>query len=265
MPLTDISKLNIFLGETDITTAKTQAVKWAIGSIEWYCDREFEQSTRSEWMRVKNERGMTRSYPITPGTNAIVRMPEYSIALTLDTGYGGAVSQRDLKTNKDSITLDNNGTVTTLLFSDYANITALVAAINLTSGWSARVIGVYSSLAHLAPVSLSIVGGSEITLFGPGQMIMNYEVDQPSGIIREVDNYTCLPYVHVKYTAGLDTIPATLEMIATQMAASALKMKPENPGMKSESFGDYSYTKAETTELLSPYMKILDQWRRPSL
>jgi hypothetical protein len=206
---------------------------------------------------------MTRSYPLKPGTNAIVRSVDTAIALTLASGYGGVVSQPDHKYQEDALTLDNNGTVSNLIYSDYANLTALVAAINLLSGWSARITGNYT-FAHLEPMSLSITGGVEVQLSGPGQMLFDYKVDNESGIISGLTPIFD-DHIHVTYTAGLDSIPATLEMIATQMAAASLRLKPENPGMKSESFGDYSYTKADADDLLSPYMKILNQWRRPSL
>lgn len=262
MALTDISKLNIFLGETDTTTAKTQAIKWACGAIEEYCNREFEQVSRSEWLEVSGKgRAMVRSYPLKPGTNAIVRTAETAIALTLATGNGGVVSQRDPINGKDALTLDNNGVVSNLIYSDYANLTALVAAINLISGWSARITGNYT-FAHLAPCSIPVTGGVEVRLDGPGMMLFDYSVNNLSGIICGLTPIYD-DDVHVTYTAGLDTIPTTLEMIATQMSAAALRLKPENPGMKSESFGDYSYTKAESEDLLGPYMKILNQWRRP--
>lgn len=101
-------------------------------------------------------------------------------------------------------------------------------------------------------------------LYAPGQMLSDYEIDRESGIIEGICGFGLMDdEVYISYEAGLDNIPATLEMIATQIAAAALKMQPENPGMKSESFGDYSYTKADADDLLTPYMRILDQWRRP--
>lgn len=260
MPLTDIAKLNTFLGETDITSAKIQAIKWATGIIEDYCDREFEQKARSEWLKSnKNGRLMTRAYPITPGSNAIVRESEQAVSLTFSGSYGSVVSQRDLRYGQDTLTLEADGTVTNLLLSSYANLAALIAAINAVSGWTASATGSYS-YTHIAPISTPIEGGNTVHLYAPGALVFDYEVNQESGIVYLPSNTS--DYIYMSYTAGLETMPATLEMIATQMAAAALRLKAENPGMKSESFGDYSYTKADADDLVSPYKISLREWRR---
>ncbi len=264
MPLTDIAKLNVLLGETDITTAKIQAIKWACGLIEEYCGREFEQGTRSEWLTVSHKgTALLSSYPVTPGSNVIVRQSTSAVQITLTTGYGAIVSSIDRRYRRDALTLENNGVVVNLEYSDYSNLSALVTAINATTGWTATVCGDYS-YTHLKPVSIPVVGGIPVVLEGPGQLLSGYRIDNNSGVITGL-NYLSGSEIYVSYTAGLDIIPPALEMIATQMSAAALRLKPENPGMRSESYGDYSYTKAESDDLLMPYMKILSQFRRPLL
>lgn len=253
MPLTDLAKLNTHIGETGSTQAKTQAINWANGSITEYCGRVFDIATYCEWYRATGRnRVITKQWPIKAESSVLVMesAPAVTVAYA---GIKGAI----ISTGK-ILTLLNGSAVTTLLYADYTSIDALITAINLVSGFSAIKESTAGFHSQLAECSYSVISGSIVTLENPATVI-DCSVDTDSGIISGI-TYNSL--VFVQYTAGYDPLPESLEIIATQMAAALLKTKPESLAMKSETFGDYSYTVADHKDIVQPYERILRQWRR---
>lgn len=253
MSLTDLAKLNTHLGETGSTQAKIQAINWANGAINEYCNRVFDLTTYYEWYKVSNK-GMViaKQWPIKADASVLVMEPAAALAITYS-GIKGAV----ISTGK-ILTLLNGSTVTTLLYSDYVSIDALITAINLVSGFNAVKQSTAGFYPQLAECSYSVISGSIVTLENPATVI-DCSVDTDSGIISGI---YCNSSVFVQYTAGYDPLPESLEIIATQMAAALLKTKPESLAMKSETFGDYSYIVADHKDIIQPYERILRGWRR---
>lgn len=201
MALTDLAKLNIFLGETDTTTAKTQAVKWACGAIAEYCGRTFESTAHAEWVAADRHGFVVLdNWPLKANQNPIVRDIENTACLTLDTGYGAVIG------GEDALTLDNNGTISHIVYADYATLALIVTAINDLEGWSCTTQGNYT-YAQFLPITQDMTGGVSVYLEGPAQVVSGYKSDIDAGIISGL---SAGQIVYVSYTAGYTSIPTAL-------------------------------------------------------
>jgi len=73
-----------------------------------------------------------------------------------------------------------------------------------------------------------------------------------------------LPFVCI-YNGGYATVPAGLTLIVNQICCDGWRNFNNNAAMKSESIGDYSYTKFDAAQIASsigPYMSALDLYKR---
>lgn len=85
-------------------------------------------------------------------------------------------------------------------------------------------------------------------------------------------DYPNFPYIGSKKVKvigsfGVDnTVPADIEMIATQMVGDIIKQASgEAKGKKSETLGEYSVTYEDVSKFAIPYLSVLELYRCPTL
>ncbi len=70
MAITTVANLNTYLGESDTTTAKTNAVAAACSAIETYCSRIFDSASYTEWPCLEESSLISLDqYPVTAITS----------------------------------------------------------------------------------------------------------------------------------------------------------------------------------------------------
>ena len=70
MAITTVANLNTYLGESDTTTAKTNAVNAACSAIETYCGRVFDSATYTEWHYLEDSSLIAlNQFPVTTLTS----------------------------------------------------------------------------------------------------------------------------------------------------------------------------------------------------
>jgi len=161
---------------------------------------------------------------------------------------------------------------TTLSFGGNKTTSAMAAAISGTTGFAATAT-VNASMYHIHRVAGRDLKLSTMTLYAADQAQLDTEIDYSRGVIH----LTHKPYgwvddgwprgplsLLVDYTAGYDLadVPFAIQNAARTIAAGRYFARKRDPGLSSESLGDYSYqlASAEDTELVA--LRQLQSHRR---
>lgn len=143
----------------------------------------------------------------------------------------------------------------TLAFSDYATLTALVAAVNaLGTGWTATLglsdYGGYTSADLIAVTGLNVANGAAY-LPMPDAGESDFEADCSSGnngMILLGASLRGTRAVEVKYTGGYAAIPEDVRQAAVELVAMAHHESQRDPSLTSERLADYAWTAAAPSE-----------------
>ena len=65
----------------------------------------------------------------------------------------------------------------------------------------------------------------------------------------------------VQYTEGFETMPGDIEQLILDLVTSRWNNRDNDPGLRSEHIGDYSYTRADLEELPG-WSAVFNHWRR---
>lgn len=138
----------------------------------------------------------------------------------------------------------------------------LVSVINaLSTGWVATLSSGRSGnersedLVELSAQIVDSTSGLTLTLLETPEAC-GFKVNEQAGIIEDL----CSPYVvydyrfdrcpaWVKYRAGYDTIPDDLKGVAASVAKHLFDESNRDSGLRSETIGDYSYTRETSQDL----------------
>lgn len=137
----------------------------------------------------------------------------------------------------------------------------LITVINAVgSGWAAALASGRSGNERsddLVELSARIVESTGLTLeLLDTPEAVGYELNEPAGILNDLcSTYQILDYrrvnstAWVKYRAGFDTIPDDLKAVAAAVAKHFFDESSRDSGLRSESIGDYSYTRETGQDL----------------
>jgi len=208
-----------------------------------------------------------------------------SCLLTLSyTGSNFSAYIRSGPTGVGVLSLVSGMTSTKIILGVTDTLGDLVTAINMIAGWTATVpvgTSTYPANCLLDQATGDSESGSSIVLVGAINPVVlaRAEVEGVYRLGRNAmaDGWTGTPSdrpypgrcgtLVCVYTGGYDTadIPAGLTLEVIKICCDAWRMFPTNSAMKSESVGDYSYTKfdqAVVTSAIGPHMTALDLYRR---
>jgi len=201
-------------------------------------------------------------------------------ATALELTYTTGNAQASVKTNGDEGLLSLVGALVktdiTISFSD--TLQDVATAIGLVAGWTATVTTGYENYPGNCLLDQSCeteeTGSFYLYAATYPHRLTRQEAD---GIYRlsgnATDEFFCnheCQRVGVRdfvclYNGGYDTLPAGLVLIVNQICCDCWRSFNNNAAMKSESVGDYSYTKFDQAQIASaigPYMSALDLYKR---
>jgi len=178
------------------------------------------------------------NYPVTAVAMLSIGIEEVIRVENTNAGAYASVS-----VSSTGVTLNKDGTSTTLAFATYLTMTTLVAAINLQSGWSAvlssSAYGSYPSNLLVEKMGLQCIDSAEVGLEMPQVGEYDFEVDAKRGMIYSPFGFPAgIQNVYVSYTAGYtsSTIPEDLKLATMIIIKNIYQSRSE------ESFGMTGYS-----------------------
>jgi hypothetical protein len=277
MALTSLATIKSLLGISVSTydVALQMLIDGVCEEVQRYCARQFEDADFIFKTTLDNcNEVVLDNHPV----NAIYYAGTgKSTALELTYSTGNA--QASVSTIGDEGTLSLIAALTktdlTLSFSD--TLQDVATAIGLVAGWTATVTtgyenypanclldqaceteetGTFVLYASTSPHRLSRGEADGIyTLSGNAlnEFFCNTDDQRPG-----VRNFVCL------YNGGYAAVPAGLTLIVNQICCNSWREFTSNPGMKSETIGDYSYERLSpfVASAIGPYLSALDLYRR---
>lgn len=258
-----LTKLEWVKNHLSITTTpqddqKIRSIILAVSEqIESYCNRFFEATTYKSWLNGTGAQDLL--LPNWPVSNIY--------ALSLNTTNAGSIYNSDAvhadveiastKLVLHSLSAAGVETETELLYSAYATLTLLSAAVNAVGGWTSTLIGNYGSYAPLLVKQVK----STPALYPERvwlEIPQSYEeVELQSGTDRAISLrnggwFPCgVNNIFVWYKAGYtlpnDTgtngnLPNGLTLIVNEIVGDLFYASRNNNSYKSESIGDHSWT-----------------------
>lgn len=248
--------------------------------INEYCNRIFGADDYKTWL---NGYGTSElflpQYPI----NSIDRVSIHKVYVgTVQCSASGAtkayITIDDTQMKFDYMKSDGTRQSDTLAFATYKKMSTLAAAA--PSGWAINVQSGYGnwptldlirvqSADCLTPISFQLEMADEEI----GVELGRYD----NGLIMAIDNV--FPggrkNIYIEYNAGYTeptdspvvagNVPAGLESVAIEAVWNGVKGLKSDRSMKSEKFGDYSYTRQSNgTDIIltDSLMKRLDPWKK---
>jgi hypothetical protein len=253
----------------DVSDAKAQAaLDAATAMIESYCGRTFALANYSEWLRGGGRMLILPQYPI----EGLLRLTDQqSDAIDIGCTAGDELTSSVAITN-GSLCLNIIGGASegqdVLTLSAYADMDALITAINLLGGWSASVTD-EGPPKGLWPVMYQLVAGGTIRLSQAGLQVNVDSIDAENGVLK--CSFVLAPWVWVEWQGGYSAIPKDIQAACAGLTVDLLSQLPADSSMQSERLGDYQYSRfARSTPtpddpgMCGPYLITLDRYRRIS-
>lgn len=263
------AKLYLNITDEDSDRILEALIDRATGFIERYCNRKLKSRayTREVYVGNGTSRLVLDQYPVSAvGRVSEGRTNAFSVTNTT------ATNNASIEITSSALKYTADGTTTSLTLSSYATITLLIAAINALPGWTATLVD--STLGSRKATDLLIrpamycmsptlayceIPDDELTdyfIVNPGEG-RNYGVLETSSVwVRGTEYF-------VDYTAGYATVPYELEEACLLLVAQRYNQKGHDATMRSESLGDYSYTRADLKSgLPDDVRESLDLYRR---
>jgi len=228
-----------------------------------YCKREFESATYSQTYSGNGTPYLfLQEYPVTAISRvAIGREEVFSINNSTTSSYATC------SCDGTTLTLNLNGSASTITLATYATMTLLVAAINAVgSNWTATLsnsdYGAYLSSEILPFYGLSCLDNDIAYIEMRDSNVSDFTANLATGELRHSGLFSSgYQNVFVNYTAGYSTIPEDLKMAVKMWVQFEYnKYKEDNLGMEYYSLGDVK--KAMTGDIPMEVKKILGSYRR---
>jgi len=229
--------------------------------VKTYCHRDFESTSYTETYDGKGKNYIDlKNYPVTAltfvriGTDDVI-----SVNNTATTTY--AVVSSD----KTTMTLNKDGTASTLTLGDYTVLSELVTAINALSGWVAVIQSteynniLVSELTEFYGLSCLDSQMAYLTVWNQPESDMRINTD--TGRIWLDKNVYGIQNIYVAYTGGYSTIPSDLKM-ATLILIKYLwdKRQESTWGVRTFSLGEVR--KSLFTDIPTEAKAIMDAYKR---
>lgn len=204
-----------------------------------YCRRKLvTTSYRERYDGSGDEYLILDNYPVTEVAMLSVGMQEVIRVKNTNAGAYASVS-----VSSTGMTLNKDGTSTSLTFATYPTMTTLVGAINAQSGWSAvlsmSTYGSYPSNLLVEKMGLQCIDSAEVGLEMPQVGEYDFEVDAKRGMIYSPFGFPSgVQNIYINYTAGYTstTMPNDLKLAVLIIIKNIYQSRSE------ESFGMTGYS-----------------------
>ena len=201
---------------TEDPTAPIQVILDGVDSfVKGYCDRDFESTSYKEYQNGKNRQNLfLKQYPI-------ISISRLSIGRIngLKVNNSASSTYATVSVTSTGVILNKDGTTTELLFSAYATLTLMAAAISGETNWTASVLNtIYNSYASTELIKVmgqQCLNTSYAYLDIPEEPEDEFEVYDEEGYIFKWGGF---PRGHrnirIDYTAGYSSadMPDKLKM-----------------------------------------------------
>lgn len=284
--LTSVATVKSWLGIT-ASTWDTQLAALVAGvdeEVKRYCNRNFETCVRVYKTVLERDREIVLDE--TPVQ--VISYCATGSSCLLELSYSGSNFSAYIRsgpTGVASLTLVAGMASSKLTIGATDTLADLVTTVNAVIGWTASVptgTSTYPANCLLDQATGDAESGSTITLVGAINPVMLTR-GEAEGIYRLgrdawADGWAHLPSdggtypgrcgtLVVQYTGGYDAadIPAGLTLEVIKICCDAWRDFPTSSAMKSETIGDYSYTKFDQAVIcnaIGPHMAALDLYRR---
>lgn len=272
-------------GDTTSSTTEIQlALDYVTSAIESYCDRVFASTTYTEWY-----------YQNYPQDNNVIFLDQYPVTkityvgIADNAGYiynsNASAVFSSVSCNASAITLNwsdiyGSDNTVDIVLSSYPILSQLETQIETNTGWNFELNTAYSNAASvfITPIDNEEATNNNVDI----DVVSTHGIKARLTNNRELILDNCASDIYVKYIAGytmpqdnvghtaLDVagnVPKDLTMVAIMCASELLKYGSDNSAgtLKSESLGDYSYTKfddAQMTTLIKKYSEILSKYMK---
>lgn len=278
-----LTTLNRWKKYAGITDTKNDAfyqtlIDQACDAIERLCGRTFKSTTYRSWLDGDGEEWLL--LPNWPVLNVYgVAFNTEDVASVKFTGGQYAT----VAVSQDYVTLysvDTSGTATetALAIADYKTITTLKAAIDAVSGWTCTIrsgqdsclsalFKPFDSIDALSPEYGELYGAYD---FAESKLADRSDRCIVTDIILPKGSRNIFVWYKAGYTEPADgsndgTMPAMLINIANALTSDLWTRTQSNTDFKSESIGDYSYTRADggtVDKMAAKYSDALSVFRR---
>jgi hypothetical protein len=262
---------------TDDTARIESLINAMTDRMERECSRKFKARDFVEWYNVSGnqEEFVLNNYPV-------IRAPAIAFGgqPCLTVSYSGSAIEAVASVSLDRLTLTTYSTsgVRTqndYLFTDYASVSTLAAALNLVSGITASVTVNVPSF-RICPTSGFNLLFTPALFLCPLYNIYNPATDYNTGIVAYRRGFWAgesphfartFPSGHqqilAEYRAGYETIPDDLAMLCNELVMDAYNRSSRDVTVTSETLDQYSYTLADSVKFsdgirarLSRYMRF---------
>lgn len=229
-----------FLGlgaTTDVITAIHDGVEAWVQNV--YCRRTFVSTAYKEkYDGVGQEDLALKNYPI-------ISLQRLSIGTddAISIKNTNSSTHASVSVTSTGVSLYKDGVTTSVTFAANTTLTALVAAINALTGWSASLMastyGPYLSTVLLEKFGLQCINSQEVYLPMPAEGEYDFEVEADKGIIHHPYSFGAgRRSVYVEYTAGY----ADADMPDDLQLAIKILIKNIYQKRSEEAFGANSYS-----------------------
>jgi len=254
------------------------------------CARNFGIDTYKEWVPTKGESFVVlNNYPITAvklvSRNAVDYMTIEGTGFSLATA-----SSNNSSLVLSSVATDGSTEVDNVLnYSSYSNVSSLVTAVDLLTGWDAETLSNNESsiTSLIRPTESDWALDEKVHLRGP-YLGSKARVSYDSDAILDLGSdfwigdysYESGTTVFVWYTAGYTlpvcdasggtlttagNVPAGLTMVANEIIKDYLNAKDEDRNMAEETQGDYKFVRSEITSAVDRHWSDLCIYARKSV
>jgi hypothetical protein len=262
--LTDLATVKSWLGITDTASdARLTALIAGVDSqVKEYCNRQFEQRTVvAKFVLDDNDQVVLDEHPVTTiffagrGSNVGLSLGtanNYSVSITYDRGSHYLHLIEGMVSTEISI----------LVTDTLQDLAAKIVA----AGWSCTVSTGYEEYPAVALFDQQtdyIYDGSEVDLYGAFTPLYMMRTTTPGLWLFPGITGSLVVVYQGGFAPG--SLPAGLVLEVNKICCDAWKNMGINGAMKSESVGDYSYTKYEQASVASAigaHLSALDLWKR---
>lgn len=246
-------------------------IERATGFLERYTNRKLytRSYTREVYYGTGGPNLILDQYPATTISRvSIGRTNAFSIKNTTATNHATVeITATALKYSADG------AAATSLLFASYATINLLIAA--LPAGWTATLLssthGTRKASDLLVRPGMYCKSPAVAYCEIPNDELTDYQLISPSedrnyGILYNPSGWTRGMEYFVDYTAGYTTVPYALEEATLLLVAYRYNQRDQDTSIKSETLGDYSYTRQDVANALPDDIRAeIDLYRKRTI
>ena len=273
--ITTLADLKSWLGITssDDDAVLETAIDAATYAIEAYCDRKIVQRRIYEWVSPRGDGALVVRHPPVAHVHYIGSGAQAAMTVSSTVASDISVTVTITDDSFCIVRTESDGTETTVHsnFNQRKTVAELAPVLN-TLGWVSATVTTNTLTRRLHKIVGRDLTNAPVVLTFPDQGQFDVTGDLPRGILYigrsgYDDGYggrwpRAPESVFVDYDGGFETVPPDIVTACHMMAARMYRGRRRDPGVTTESFGDYSYSLATGDAMDAEARALLGPWKR---